>query len=173
MGTYRFTVEGCIAFCGFVRCSNQGSDEHDTKNESTEEIGGNSVRGKLKRILSNIFCRLLQTLPEYQAQQAQQTRANESATITAVQKTFNMFDVKETSYHFFSQRIDLHLCDDAGGKQETKKTYRIFALKLICWLDYFPFRWSIVSPRFERWRSVTDISARIPDRLLSVSFGQK
>ncbi|XP_037024390.1 UHRF1-binding protein 1-like isoform X3 [Bradysia coprophila] len=54
------------------------------------------------------------TLPEYQAQQAQQTRANESATITAAQKTFNMFDVRETSYHFFSQRIDLHLCDDAG-----------------------------------------------------------
>lgn len=22
----------------------------------------------------------------------------------------------ETSYHFLSQRIDLHLCDDAGGK---------------------------------------------------------
>lgn len=28
---------------------------------------------------------------------------------------FNTFDVHETSYHFFSQRIDLHLCDDEGG----------------------------------------------------------
>lgn len=28
---------------------------------------------------------------------------------------FNAFDVRETSYHFFSQRIDLHLCDDEEG----------------------------------------------------------
>lgn len=61
---------------------------------------------------------ILQTLPEYQAQQAQQTRASDNATITAAQKTFNMFDVRETSYHFFSQRIDLHLCDDAGGRSK-------------------------------------------------------
>lgn len=54
-------------------------------------------------------------MPEYQAQQAQQTRPNESAAVSAAQKTFNVFDVRETSYHFFSQRIDLHLCDDAGG----------------------------------------------------------
>lgn len=33
------------------------------------------------------------------------------------QRMFNAFDVRETSYHFFSQRIDLHLCDDEGGKQ--------------------------------------------------------
>ncbi|KAJ6647453.1 UHRF1-binding protein 1-like [Pseudolycoriella hygida] len=56
----------------------------------------------------------LETSPEYQAQQAQQTRSNDSATTSAAQKTFKMFDVRETSYHFFSQRIDLHLCDDAG-----------------------------------------------------------
>lgn len=58
----------------------------------------------------------LERLPEYQAQQAQQTRqADVPATLSAAQKSFNMFDVRETSYHFFSQRIDLHLCDDAGG----------------------------------------------------------
>lgn len=57
----------------------------------------------------------LETLPEYQAQVAQSSRTSDNIQISAAQKSFNVFDVKETSYHFFSQRIDLHLCDDAGG----------------------------------------------------------
>lgn len=65
--------------------------------------------------------KILERLPEYQAQIAQQNRqqntgGDSNATLSAAQKSFNMFDVKETSYHFFSQRIDLHLCDDAGSK---------------------------------------------------------
>lgn len=61
----------------------------------------------------------LETLPEYQAQIAQQQTSRQqpidSVNISAAQKSFNLFDVRETSYHFFSQRIDLHLCDDPGG----------------------------------------------------------
>lgn len=66
--------------------------------------------------------KILEQLPEYQAQIAQQSRQQQSnpneanAVISAAQRSFNMFDVKETSYHFSSQRIDLHLCDDAGSK---------------------------------------------------------
>lgn len=63
--------------------------------------------------------KILERLPEYQAQKQQQKQSTTSemnAAISAVQRSFNMFDVKETSYHFFSQRIDLHLCDDAGGE---------------------------------------------------------
>lgn len=64
--------------------------------------------------------KILEQLPEYQAQQdqhhRQQNQSDGSATISAAQRSFNMFDVKETSYHFSSQRIDLHLCDDAGSK---------------------------------------------------------
>lgn len=64
--------------------------------------------------------RILEQLPEYQAQIVQQTRqqhnvADVPSTISPAQRSFNMFDVKETSYHFYSQRIDLHLCDDAGS----------------------------------------------------------
>lgn len=77
----------------------------------------------------------LKTLPEYQAQQAQQTRANENATITAAQKTFNIFDVRETSYHFFSQRIDLHLCDDAGGNCRTQETLSASRNPISIYLD--------------------------------------
>lgn len=65
--------------------------------------------------------KMLEQLPEYHAQVAQQSRHQQTqndlpAMVTAAQKLFNSHDVKETSYHFFSQRIDLHLCDDAGGK---------------------------------------------------------
>jgi len=58
----------------------------------------------------------LETLPEYQSFMDQSTnRPSENpATMTSAQKMFSVFDVRETSYHFFSQRIDLHLCDDAG-----------------------------------------------------------
>lgn len=59
--------------------------------------------------------RKLETLPEYQAQLAQATRTDHTQqNVSALQKSFNAFDVRETSYHFFSQRIDLHLCDDPG-----------------------------------------------------------
>ncbi|XP_054742052.1 bridge-like lipid transfer protein family member 3B isoform X1 [Anastrepha obliqua] len=64
--------------------------------------------------------RKLQTLPEYQALIAQQqNRQFDSAKTTTAQKMFNAFDVRETSYHFFSQRIDLHLCDDEGDGRST------------------------------------------------------
>lgn len=64
--------------------------------------------------------KILEQLPEYQAQQdqhlRQQNQNDGNAATSAAQRSFNMFDVKETSYHFSSQRIDLHLCDDAGSK---------------------------------------------------------
>lgn len=59
----------------------------------------------------------LQTLPEYQPylnQTSSRPSENSQTILTHAQKMFNLFDVHETSYHFFSQRIDLHLCDDAG-----------------------------------------------------------
>lgn len=62
--------------------------------------------------------KILEQLPEYQAQITQQSRQQNQndVVISAAQRSFNIFDVKETSYHFSSQRIDLHLCDDAGSK---------------------------------------------------------
>lgn len=60
--------------------------------------------------------RKLETMPEYQSYLDQSSvRPTENSVImTQAQKMFSVFDVRETSYHFFSQRIDLHLCDDAG-----------------------------------------------------------
>ena len=57
----------------------------------------------------------LETLPEYQPYLDQTSmRPSDNSQLSHAQKMFNLFDVHETSYHFFSQRIDLHLCDDAG-----------------------------------------------------------
>lgn len=69
--------------------------------------------------------KILEQLPEYQAQIDQQSRHQQNpneanSVISAAQRSFNIFDVKETSYHFSSQRIDLHLCDDAGSKCKWK-----------------------------------------------------
>jgi len=68
---------------------------------------------------------MYKVLPEYQAQISQQSRTK-SQYNTAISKIFTKYDVVETSYHFLSQRIDLHLCDDAGGKLKKYYIY-IFA----------------------------------------------
>ncbi|XP_066140854.1 bridge-like lipid transfer protein family member 3B isoform X1 [Euwallacea fornicatus] len=59
--------------------------------------------------------RKLEELPEYQAQLAQealQSFALKSA--KASSRMFAQYDVIETSYHFLSNQIVLHLCDDPG-----------------------------------------------------------
>lgn len=78
----------------------------------------------------------LETMPDYQAQIIQQSTGmggngggggggpeaaggvtgGGGSEASAAQRYFNYFDVRETSYHFFSKRIDLHLCDDDGGE---------------------------------------------------------
>lgn len=83
----------------------------------------------------------LETLPEYQAFLAQQSKPQEN--LTAVQRSFNMYDVKETSYHFFSQHIDLHLCDDPGdGRSSHPVLNKGGALQISVHrfhVDYYPY----------------------------------
>ena len=55
----------------------------------------------------------LQSLPEYQAQLSQTANKRDIRSESA--KIFDHFDVKETSYHFLCEKIDLHFCDDPGG----------------------------------------------------------
>lgn len=56
--------------------------------------------------------RKLEVFPEYQAQISQQAPTRDPK--SAISCIFSRYDVVETSYHFLSQRIDLHLCDDPG-----------------------------------------------------------
>lgn len=46
----------------------------------------------------------------------QPVRTSQTTPSSTIQKMFDAFDVLETSYHFFSQRIDLHFCDDEASK---------------------------------------------------------
>ncbi|XP_015834568.1 bridge-like lipid transfer protein family member 3A isoform X1 [Tribolium castaneum] len=55
--------------------------------------------------------RKLEEFPEYQAQLAQEARSKGSAK----PNIFTYYDVVETSYHFLSNQIVLHLCDDPGA----------------------------------------------------------
>lgn len=73
----------------------------------------------------------------------QQNRLSESVHLTTAQRTFNAFDVRETSYHFFSQRIDLHLCDDEGdGRSSYPELNKGGALQVSVTafqVDYYPY----------------------------------
>ncbi|XP_076255690.1 bridge-like lipid transfer protein family member 3B isoform X1 [Rhynchophorus ferrugineus] len=59
--------------------------------------------------------RKLHELPEYQAQLAQEARQSTPSKPTKTSsRMFALYDVVETSYHFMSNHIVLHLCDDPG-----------------------------------------------------------
>ncbi|XP_026823553.1 UHRF1-binding protein 1 isoform X2 [Ooceraea biroi] len=86
--------------------------------------------------------RKLEVLPEYQAQISQQSRTK-SQVNTAISKIFTRYDVVETSYHFLSQRIDLHLCDDAGGGRSLHPELKdggALQISLVKFqIDYYPY----------------------------------
>ncbi|KAG5675899.1 hypothetical protein PVAND_005758 [Polypedilum vanderplanki] len=88
--------------------------------------------------------RKLETLPEYQSYLDQSSaRPPTEATMTQAQKMFSIFDVRETSYHFFSQRIDLHLCDDAGTGRSSHPNLKdggALQISIIGFqVDYYPY----------------------------------
>ncbi|EAL39579.3 AGAP008379-PA, partial [Anopheles gambiae str. PEST] len=87
--------------------------------------------------------RKLETLPEYQAQLDQSKKAPDAQQLSAAQRYFNLYDVRETSYHFFSQRIDLHLCDDVGvGRSSHPNLQDGGALQISVQgfqIDYYPY----------------------------------
>uniref|UniRef100_A0A182QQN3 Uncharacterized protein n=1 Tax=Anopheles farauti TaxID=69004 RepID=A0A182QQN3_9DIPT len=87
--------------------------------------------------------RKLETLPEYQAQLDQSKKVPDTQQLSAAQRYYNMYDVRETSYHFFSQRIDLHLCDDVGiGRSSHPSLTDGGALQISVQgfqIDYYPY----------------------------------
>lgn len=58
--------------------------------------------------------RKLESLPEYRAQMSQQARMDSSEQ-NKMRMVFAMYDFIETSYHFCTQRIDLHFSEDPGA----------------------------------------------------------
>ncbi|CAO1340850.1 unnamed protein product [Diamesa hyperborea] len=85
----------------------------------------------------------LETLPEYQAQMDQSANRPSENAQTSAQRMFSIFDVRETSYHFFSQRIDLHLCDDAGSGRSSHPNLKdggALQISIVGFqVDYYPY----------------------------------
>ena len=72
---------------------------------------------RVKFIIAN-FLPFLQSLSENQGQtKDKKSRKKGAQTENVAAKVFARYDVVETSYHFYSDRIDLHLCDDPGGSK--------------------------------------------------------
>ena len=67
-------------------------------------------------LLFVFFC-AFQSLSENQDQIKDKKKASKTQSANAAAKVFSRYDVVETSYHFYSDRIDLHLCDDPGGSK--------------------------------------------------------
>lgn len=86
--------------------------------------------------------RKLEVLPEYQAQISQQSRSK-TQPHTAISRLFTKYDVVETSYHFLSQRIDLHLCDDPGPGRSSHPELKdggALQVSLVKFqVDYYPY----------------------------------
>ena len=65
---------------------------------------------------------------------------------TALSRVFARYDVLETSYHFFSEKIDLHFCDDPGdGRSVHPDLKEGGALQVTLsqlQVDYYPYHWS-------------------------------
>lgn len=128
--------------------------------------------------------KILERLPEYQEQIAQQNRQQQStgaeanAATSAAQKSFDMFDVKETSYHFFSQRIDLHLCDDAGSKWRGAVYGKSHSISLLATFNVAfaildgIFRRKVMLSGPERRRCIADFRAWLSSGLFSISLGK-
>lgn len=83
-------------------------------------------------------------MPEYLAQVSQSQGRTQNPTPKGrsndtLSRLFSHHDVTETSYHFLSQKIDLHLCDDPGRK---------FFFKYSCFNNHkFQFEYNFVVGR--------------------------
>ena len=69
------------------------------------------------RIFMSLFFFLFQSLSESQGQTKDKSARKKTQGSNVAAKVFARYDVVETSYHFYSDRIDLHLCDDPGGSE--------------------------------------------------------
>lgn len=78
-------------------------------------------------------------------------------------RTFAKYDVTETSYHFYSDRIDLHFCDDPGGGRSEHPelqgggAFQVSLAKLQ--VDYYPYH--LARGDRKHWVRYSDTSHRM------------
>ena len=76
-----------------------------------------SLQPRLCQVSHVVYLFTFQSLSESQDQTKDKTSRKKAQSANAAAKVFSRYDVVETSYHFYSDRIDLHLCDDPGGSK--------------------------------------------------------
>ena len=70
-------------------------------------------------------------------------KASQQSSSNPASRMFAKYDVAETSYHFYSDRIDLHFCDDPGGGRSEHPelagggAFQVSLARLQ--LDYYPY----------------------------------
>ncbi|KAJ8969016.1 hypothetical protein NQ317_007377 [Molorchus minor] len=85
--------------------------------------------------------RKLGELPEYQAQLTREARQSDASDKTS-SRPFNTYDFIETSYHFISNEIVLHLCDDPGRRSSHPNLKDGGALQISVkrfQIDFYPY----------------------------------
>ncbi|XP_059481044.1 bridge-like lipid transfer protein family member 3B isoform X3 [Neocloeon triangulifer] len=113
--------------------------------------------------------RKIEMLPEYQAWISQQAR-QQNTKKSAISKVFSQCDVIETSFHFLSEQIDLHLCDDEGDGRSSHphlKDGGAFQIRLHHFkVDFYPYHLSLSDRK--HWPSYEeDIHAQWLEQTLS------
>jgi len=87
-------------------------------------------------------------------------KSRNSGATSAAARTFQKYDVVETSYHFYSDRIDLHFCDDPGGGRSSHPdlaeggAFQVSLSKLQ--IDYYPYH--LARGDRKHWVRYTDAS---------------
>ncbi|XP_067913174.1 bridge-like lipid transfer protein family member 3A isoform X2 [Heterodontus francisci] len=79
--------------------------------------------------------------------QARTQPASSSNSWNSIGQYFEMYDVKESSYHSHISRLDLHICDDGFSMDQGGSKHRVAggAIQLTfrnLSLDYYPFHWA-------------------------------
>ncbi|XP_063909988.1 bridge-like lipid transfer protein family member 3B isoform X3 [Zophobas morio] len=102
--------------------------------------------------------RKLEEFPEYQAQQAQEARSKSG---TANKPSiFTFYDVVETSYHFLSNQIVLHLCDDPGTGRSTHPNLKDGGALQIAvrrfQIDFYPYH--LAKGNRKHWPKYNDVA---------------
>ncbi|XP_060701523.1 bridge-like lipid transfer protein family member 3A isoform X1 [Hemiscyllium ocellatum] len=73
--------------------------------------------------------------------------ASSSNSLNSISQYFDLYDVKESSYHSQISRLDLHICDDGASMEQGGSKHRIAggAIQLTfrnLSFDYYPFHWA-------------------------------
>jgi hypothetical protein len=102
--------------------------------------------------------RKLEEFPEYQAQLAQEARSKSGT--SAKPSIFSFYDVVETSYHFLSNQIVLHLCDDPGaGRSSHPNLKEGGALQIAVkrfQIDFYPYH--LAKGNRKHWPKYNDVA---------------